>query len=280
MMVLHEDMATRLLSPRVWKGLAPPTAMGPMGGSFVTASGNPAFGFFDDFLAHDVTTGDHYGKLLTNSPTIKQIASEAAAKGILQFLLDADNEEAVMQGGNILDTGPFRLQKDCAFEARIRVDAEAIVAGDHGYFLGLSTGGAAGTCIADQLFASSDAIFATVDLVGFQHLKGESTALDAMYQASGQTKVDGAVNTSLDTIHTLVAATWVKLGFRFRANRPRRLEFFVDGVLKATVGETAIAAAAFPDADTAFLQPTLGIRGADATVMNIDMDWWAAAQYE
>lgn len=279
MQVLFEDMSTRLFSPKVWAGLAPPAGLSAMGSSFMSASGNPAFGFFDDFLFHDTTSGDGYGKLLTSS-TIAQIASTAGVPGILRFNCNADNDQAVLQGGNILDVGPYLLQKDFAFECRVRMDAEAIVAGDHGYFIGMATGGSAGACVSDLLFTTGDAIYATADFVGFQHLVAESTALDAMYQASGQTKVDGAVNTALDTVHTLVAATWVKLGFRFRATRPRSLEWYVNGVLKARIGETAIAAAAFPDADTAFMQPTLGIRGVDSTDMTIDMDWWAAAQYE
>lgn len=280
MQVLHENMSTRLFSPRVWGKLTPPASLGPNGGSFVTGSGNPAFGFFDDFIFHDATSGDGYGKLLTNSPTIAQVASTDGAPGILSFDWNADNEEAVLQGGNILDVGPYLLQHDFAFECRVKVDAEAIVAGDHGFFIGMSTGGASGTCVANQLFTAGDAIYATANLVGFQHLVAESTALDAMYQASGQTKVDGAVNTDLDTVHTLVAATWVKLGFRFRATKPRSLTWYVDGAEVCSIKETAITAAAFPDADTAFLQPTIGARGVDATAAQIQLDWWAAAQYE
>lgn len=279
MQVLHEDMATRLFSPRVWRGLAPPTALGPYGGGFTTASGNQAFGFFDDFLFHDTTTGDGYGKLLANSPTIAQVSSTAGAPGVLSIDWNADNEEAVLQGGNILDVGPYRFQKDLAFECRVKVDAEAIVAGDHGFFFGMANGGASGAATTGVLFTGSDVLGAT-DVVGFQHLKGETTALDAVYLVSGGTVIDGSQNTDLDTVHTLVAATYVKLGFRFRATRPRKLEWYVDGVLQASIGETAIAAAAFPDADADFMQPTIGARGADATAAQIQVDWWAAAQYE
>lgn len=279
MQVLHEDMATRLFSPRVWRGLAPPTALGPYGGGYVTSSGNQAFGFFDDFLFHDTTTGDGYGKLLANSPTIAQVSSTAGAPGVLSIDWNADNEEAVLQGGNILDVGPYRFQKDLAFECRVKVDAEAIVAGDHGFFFGMANGGASGAATTGVLFTGSDVLGAT-DVVGFQHLKGETTALDAVYLVSGGTVIDGSQNTDLDTVHTLVAATYVKLGFRFRATRPRKLEWYVDGVLQASIGETAIAAAAFPDADADFMQPTIGARGADATAAQIQVDWWAAAQYE
>jgi hypothetical protein len=240
--------------------------------------GNPALGFYDDFLFHDTTTGDGYGKLTEHGATVAQIASEATAPGIVRLMADADNEEATLQLGNILDVGAFRLQKDFAFEARIRVNAAAIVATDYGFFVGMATGGASGCCVTEQLFAA-DAIYGTANLVGFQSLAAESTALDGMYQASGQTKVDGAVDTDLDTVETLVAATWVKVGFNFRAARPRRLEWFVNGIKEGEILETAVTAAAFPDADAAFMQPTIGIRGATSSgAANLDIDWWACAQ--
>lgn len=260
-------------SARLWKKMALP--YGP--GFYRTQSGNPAIGHFDHFMKFDTTSGDGYGKLEEHGATVAQIASEANVPGIVRFSENADNEEATLQLGNILDVGPFRLQKDFVFETRVRLNAAAIVAGDHGFFIGMATGGASGCCVTEQLFAA-DAIYATADLVGFQHLAAESTALDAMYQASGQTKVDGAVDTDLDTAHTLVAATWVKLGFRFVSARPRKLEWYVDGVAVCQIEETGVAAAAFPDADTAFMQPTIGMRGADATAATLDVDWWGCAQ--
>jgi hypothetical protein len=263
-------------SARVWK-----TINCPHGSGFfrTRGEGNPAIGFYDDFLSFSETTlTDGYIHLETATGAIAQIASTATAPGIVRLQSKADNDEAVIQLGNGLDVGAFRLQKDFAFEARVRVDAEMIVAGDHGFFVGMATGGAAGCAMANQLFTTGDAIYGTADLVGFQKLAAESTALDAMYQASGQTKVDGAVDTDLDTVETLVADTWVKLGFRFTAGRPRKLEWFVNGVKEGEITETGVAAAAFPDADTAFMQPTIGVRGADAPDAYIDIDWWACAQ--
>lgn len=263
-------------SARVWKKINCPHGAG----FFRTrGEGNPAIGFYDDFLSFSETTlTDGYIHLQTATGTVVQIASEADAPGIVRLASLADNDETVLQLGNGLDVGAFRLQKDFAFEARVRVNAAAIVAGDHGFFAGMWTGGAAGGAIANLMFTTGDAIYATANLVGFQHLVGESTALDAVYQASGQTKVDGAVDTDLDTVETLVADTWVKLGFNFRATKPRRMEWFVNGVKEAEILEGAVAAAAFPDADAAFMQPTIGIRGVDATSAYLDVDWMACAQ--
>jgi hypothetical protein len=263
------------LSARLWKNM--PFPYGP--GFIRTQSGNPGIGHFDEFLkGSDTSLEDGYILLQTATGTVLQITSEDSAYGIRRLTSAADNDEAVIQLGNGLDVGAFIMSKDFTFEARVRVNAAAIVAGDHGFFVGMATGGASGTAIANQLFTTGDAIYATANLIGFQHLVAESTALDAMYQTSGQTKVDGAVNTDLDTVHTLVAATWVKLGFRVTRTRPRRLEYYVNGVKVASIGETAIAAAAFPDAATAFMQPTIGMRGVDSTTATLDIDWIACAQ--
>ena len=261
-------------SARVWGKMALP--YGP--GFYRTQSGNPAIGHFDDLLkVSDTSLEDGYIRLQTASGTVTQIASEANAYGITRLTSAADNDEAVIQLGNGLDVGPFRLLTDFAFEARVRINAAGIVAGDHGFFIGMATGGSAGAAIANKMFTTGDAIFATADFCGFQHLKGESTALDAMYQASGQTKVDGAVDTDLDTVHTLVASTWVKLGFRFQATKPRKMIWYVDGAQVCQIEETSVAAAGFPDAATAFMQPTVGIRGVDATSAYLDIDWLGCA---
>ena len=232
------------------------------------------FGFQDDFTNFAATSlYDGYILLQTATGTVIQIDSEENHPGIVQLTSAADNDEAVIQLGNGIDVGPYRMGANgLAFEAYVRVDAEAIVADDHGFFVGMGTGGAAGLAIANQLFTTADAIFATADICGFQHLDGESTALDAMYQASGETKTDGAVNTDLDTVHTMVAATWVKLGFLYHPH-PRRLTWFVDGTEVCHVAEAEIVEDEFPDASTAFMQPTIGMRGADATEATMDVDW-------
>lgn len=270
------ELDGRGLSGEVWKHFAPPSGAGfPR-----TASGNPAHGFYDDFVSgSDTSLESGYILLQTATGTVLQIASQQASPGIRRLTSAADNDEAVIQLGNGLDIGPYvPLSKTLCFEARVRVNAAAIVAGDHGFFVGLWTGGAAGGAIANLMFAAGDTIYATANLIGFQHLAAESTALDAVYQKTGQTKVDGAVDTDLDTVHTLVADTWVKLGFRFEPTRPRKLVWYVDGVEKCSIPEASIAAAAFPDATTDLMQPTIGMRGVDATSAYLDIDWWAVAQ--
>lgn len=241
------------------------------------------FGFQDDFTNFAGTSlYDGYILLQTASGTVVQVASEEDHPGIIRFLSAADNDESVIQLGNGLDIGPYRMGPHAlAFEAYVRLNAAAIVADDHSYFIGMATGGAAGAAIANLLFTTGDAVNTDIDAVGFQHLDGESTALDAMYQTdnniTGEDKVDGAVNTDLDTVHTLVAATWVKMGFLYLPH-PRRLTWFVDGVEVCHVAEAEIVAAAFPDAATAFTQPTFGMRGADTSNAYLDVDWMRCMQ--
>lgn len=119
MHVNFEDMSTRLFSPRVWRGFAPPTAFGPYGGSAVGGSGNPCFGFFDDFLAFDETTlVGPYANLVTAAGTLAKVADTAAAHGILSATLvgDTAEDETVLKWGSTL-SAPFLLaNNDLAFE--------------------------------------------------------------------------------------------------------------------------------------------------------------------
>ena len=270
-----DELDGRGLSGRLWRKFALPS-----GGVFErTASGNPAFGFIDDFLKYG-NTSLYDGKIILagSGCSVAQISSEAGRPGIIRATIDGNgaNDEAVMQAGAGLDVGPFKAAgSELAFEACIRVSA--ITAAKWSWFVGLATGGAAGAAITKKMFAdTSGAVYATQNFIGFQHLAAEGAALDAMYQASGKTKVDGAVNTDLDTIHTLVANAWVKLGIRYNAH-PKRLSWYVDGVEKAHILESDIDADEFPDA--AFLQPTIGVKDkAGDAALTIDMDWWAVAQ--
>lgn len=261
----------------------------PLDQIFALKDRNVGIGLTDDFLrVGNTSLYDGYLRLATGSgSTLAQLTSEANAYGILRFTLDGDaaNDEVVLQHGNGLDVGPFKLANyDLCFECRIRPNSYAIVANKNSFFVGLASGGPAGAGITDLLFTDSGgALYGTNSFVGFQRLYAESTALDAMYQKTGQTKVDGAVNTALNAIHTLVADEWVKLGFRYYAN-PKKLVFFVNGIPAigtggpAVLGAAALDAAAFPD--DVFLTPTIGCKdvAGSSTDMTYDLDWWDCAQ--
>lgn len=275
----YDELDGRGLSGRLWARFALPEGAGfPR-----TASGNPAHGFFDDFLwKAETSLYDGYFTLITGTGTIGRIASDwnplaptTTGLGLLQLFGTADDDEAIIAYGNAIDA-PFKLtNRDLVFECRLKVGSTE--ADDFGLFVGLGEIGAEATT---KCIDASDAIDNTYDLIGFQHLKAESTPVDGMYQVGGETKVDGAVNTGLDSIAALVAGTYIKLGFRYDA-RPGTVRFFVDGVedtgarLTITTIETADADS-FPDGN--FMTPLAVLATPAAADETCVLDWWACAQ--
>ena len=283
MHVLHEDMATRLFSPRVWKGFAPPNAFTPHGSVATGESGNRAFGFFDDFLTFTETTLDGpYAILKGTGCTQSKVADTAAAKGILSLTLDgnADNDECVLKWGSTLSAPFYLANNDLAFECCLAISS--IAASKHDIAVGL---GQADMITTDLLFGDTSGL-ADKNFAGFVKLAAAAGVFDGAYKADGQTYQDGSNKTKLNDLATFTASvtTYVKLGLRFRAN-PRTLEWYVNGVMPggnitpARLTASEIDAATFPD-DT-FLAPIIGIKDqAGDTALNVQIDWWACAQYE
>jgi len=282
MHLTFSDLEPYLLSPKLWGKLAPPQGRGMQ--NFASASGNPAIGFFDDFFEFAETTGTGGYKFIdTGSGTVTQIASDgrtaSTGMGICRLLTTAaDNDEAMLVYGNALDA-PFQLTGNTlCFEARIKLTD--ITTASHGFFVGLSTVGAA---ITVRTITAADAIYASADFLGYQQLKAETTAVDGMYQVSGDTKVDGAVNTGLDTLATIGVTNFVKLGFRFNPQNGGTVQWFVDGTedtgarLRVQTIETA-SADSFPDGS--YMTPNLCLMNDGTTACNMEIDWLACAQYQ
>lgn len=274
-----DDFDSRLLSGRLWRGMAPPFGMGPHGGVYTTESGNPAFGFFDNFHTFQASTLEGPYLILEGTGcTVEQIADTATEKGLVQLAIDgnANNDEAVLQWGRGLGA-PFKLANtDLVFECRFSVSAITAAKFDIAVGLGEVSMGA-----TDGLFTDAD-ILADKNFLGFVHLVAEGAAWDGAYKADGQTYQDGATKTKLNALHTMVAATYVKMGFRYRAH-PKKVEWYVDNALPggnitpARLTTTEIDAATFPD--DVFMAPIIGIKdGAGDTALNLKMDWWACAQ--
>lgn len=280
MLTSYESLGVRGLSGTLWRGFNPPA-----GNQFeLYGSGNPAIGFFDDFLKMGNTTlYDGYLRVQTSSGTVAQIASDydpaaIATTGMGMCRLHAaagDNSEGILAWGNALDL-PFKLTgRDLCFECRARWSD--ITTSSHGEFIGLASSGALATV---KVIAADDTIYASADFLGFQRLKGETSAIDGMYQVSGDTKVDGAVNTNLDSIATITADTFLKLGFRYNSNYGT-IHWFVDGVEVKTARLSiatieAASADSFPDGN--FMTPVAAIQDDGTTACNLDLDWWACAQ--
>ena len=277
-----EDISTRLFSPRLWRGFGAPTNMNPLGSSYQGPSGNPAFGFFDDFHTFNATTlVGPYANLLSAGCTAALAADTATEKGVLALSLDgnAANDEAVLKWGGTL-SAPFKLaDKDLCFECRLAVSA--ITAAKWSWAVGL---GQADMITTDLLFVDTTGALADKNFLGFNHLQAEGAAVDGAYKADGQTYQNGATKTKLDSLHTAVATEYVKLGFRYRAH-PKTVEFFVNGavpggnITPARLTATEIDAATFPD--DVFLAPFIGVKDiAGNAALTISVDWWACAQYE
>ena len=274
------ELDPRGLSGSLWKGFNPPE-----GGIFgLTPSGNPAFGIFDDFLMKASTTlYDGYFTLGTGTGSVTRIASDynpstaatlaTTGLGIVQLLATADNDEAVMAFGNALDA-PFHLGRgrDLAFECRL--NSENVAADDFCLFVGLAELGAQATVKIND--ANQDLVN-EFDLLGFQHLMTDSTAINGLYQVGGQTAGTSVTNTGLAALHTLVADTYVKLGFRYNASTGT-LHFFVNGVedTGARLRIRNLTAGTFPDDN--FMTPMIMLGTDQANDSIVNLDWWACAQ--
>lgn len=279
MFVSMDDFDSRLPSGRLWRGFAPPMSMSPLGGCMETESGNPAFGFFDNFHSFQANSLDGPYLILEGSGcTVEQIADTATEKGLVQLALDgnADNDEAVLQWGRGLGA-PFKLANtDLVFECRFSISAITAAKWDIGVGLG-----EVGMGTTDLFFGDTSGL-ADKNFLGFVHLAAEGAAFDGAFKADGQTYQDGATKTKLNALHTAVAATYVKLGFRYRAH-PKTVEWYVDNALPggnitpARLTATEIDAVTFPD--DVFLAPIIGAKDqAGDTALNLKLDWWGCAQ--
>lgn len=277
------NISTRLFSPKVWRGFGAPTNMNPLGSSYQTPSGNPAFGFFDDF--HSFQGASLYGPyltLVTAGGTLAQVADTATRKGLLKATTAGDTaeDEIVLQWGRGLGA-PFKLDgKDLAFECCFAVDA--ITAAKWNIGVGL---GDVGMGTTDKFFTDADILAGDADFLGFVKLVAEGADWDGAYQDADGDYIDGATKTKLNALHTMVADTYVKLGIRYRAH-PETVEWYVNGTMpgghitpaRLTQSECNVANT-FPD--DVFVTPILGIKdSAGDAAINLTLDWWACAQYE
>lgn len=280
MFITSDDLGHSYLpSGRLWKGFAPPHSFNPTGSVVTSHSGNPAFGFFDNFHTFNATSLDGpYANLVTSGGSLALAADTATEKGLLAMTLagDTQEDEVVLKWGGTL-SAPFKLaDKDLVFEARLSVSA--ITAAKWNLGVGL---GQADMITTDLFFTDSDAL-ADKNFCGFVKLAAEGAAWDGSYKADGQTYQNGATKTKLDSLVTAVASTYVKVGMRYRAH-PKKLEFYVDNALPggnitpARLTTAELDAATFPD--DVFLAPIIGIKdSAGDTALTVNLDWWGCAQ--
>lgn len=281
-MLTFSELDWRGLSPKLWKGFAP-----PVGGKFQsTASGNPAFGFFDDFLEYGGTSLDQGYYILgtgtgTALPADTNYDSSSAAQklatglGIVNMLATADNDEAIIAGGGSASGADFKLDHsvgygDLVFECRVLSDI--LLVDDWAWFIGLIEAGGQATA---QCFDVNQDPASTDDQLGFLKLMADTTGVDT-YCKNQATADQGTVD-----IHANVASQYVKLGFKW-SSLADRVSFFVDGVEQTSFALdkrtlTAALADCFPDDN--YMTPIICVVTDQATDMTMKVDWWACAQY-
>tara|TARA_B100001123_G_scaffold448255_1_gene608530 strand:- start:2215 stop:3138 length:924 start_codon:yes stop_codon:yes gene_type:complete len=182
---------------------------------------------------------------------------------------DADNDEGIMQtgggSGNMLKidaSGAGRI----AFECRIK---KASVADNAcAFFVGLAEEGLAA---ANALLDGSGEL-ADKDFVGFRVKHDAGEEIDFAWEKEGQTIQEHA------NIHTMVADTYVKLGFLYDpGNHPddKKIKLFVDNGEEESVyvTQTQLDASTFPDDEE--LSLLLATKVGAAAESKLQMDWWA-----
>jgi hypothetical protein len=178
----------------------------------------------------------------------------------IKLLSDGDNEAVALA----LMSSSIRITKNSTRQVgfEIRVRTSTIADTKHGFFVGLfeSLVPTATSHVADA------GTLADKNFIGFHRLEGDGDKIDIVYKADGQTQQ------SFTDAETLVADTWVKLGFLF--DGASTLRFYVDGQEYATarLGSTEIIAVTFPSDIN--LAPVIVLKNATAsTPGEMLIDW-------
>lgn len=160
------------------------------------------------------------------------------------------------------------------FETRVKRDVLTDATGS--FSVGLAK---VSDVAAAMLTDGTGVMEANVDHISFVNLTDDADHVDFTFGATGQT-----YNTLLANAATLVADTWIKLGFLFdyAAGDGNVLKFFVDGVhinrVSNTVSQAIAAGSTFPN--DALLAPYFGfIQNGTANTNYPSIDWIGVAQY-
>ena len=113
---------------------------------------------------------------------------------------------------------------------------------------------------------------ADCNFVGFHKPVANTTALDTSYKANGVTLVE--VNSD---VGTLAAATYIKLGFYFKASTAN-LSFYINGIKQAATKTVPSNTGTDFPADVALGLVAGFCLGSGATSSTLTIDWWRVAQ--
>ena len=283
MQALFDELDTRLLSPKLWRGFAP-----PVGGVFPDLpSGNEVRGLFDDFanfgIASPLATATTYFQSNGNSylayndatvvptaaavPTTTPSVSENGPGVIVMQADTTANDIAILQAGSgtmmPFHVIPSRMQ-DLAFECRFKVSS--IVGSSSDIFIGLAGTGA---CADSGVFTDAGAL-ASNNFLGFTRLGTQGSAMSLSYQRSGGTAASRA------SVLTLAADTYIKAGFRYHAAR-KQLSIWVNGneVGSSRIGSSIVDATPWP---SLYMNFCAAVNYEATAAHQLYIDWWACAQ--
>lgn len=214
---------------------------------------------------------DLYGSYIDTGDTIKMSATQP--NGVVEFITDtSDNDECWLQaGGNAGATAVISNTAGAAFPLwyETRVNVSAITDSLHNFFAGLMQEGRANADTITDAGAIGD-----FDCIGFRALEADGDEVNFVYQKETQT-----LQQKIDALHTLVADTFVKLGFFYNpfAKNNEQIAVFVNGVKQSTfVTKTNIDAATFPEGEE--MAPIMGAKNGTTTGITFRCDWWKCYQ--
>lgn len=227
---------------------------------------------FDDFRAFHGTVAANVGSYASGiggyrtfedtNCSVKPLATEAG--GVIELATDGTDNQDVNVSTSGMATGVSCVIKSAAnggkrvaFETRINVSA--IVT--QNIFLGL---GEEGLAANNGIFGDTGTI-ADKDLVGFFVAEGAGATVLARYNKAGA----GGVTTSVATAATLVADTWVKLGFTFEPEKSDLFTWYVDGEIVGTFN--GLSSTLFPGGEELALY--LNIKEGTNAARKLRSDW-------
>lgn len=240
--------------------------------------------FMDDFLVvGDPTTATCSGNYLMLDTGDSTITASPEVGGAIKLLVTTDNEDVGIKLGDATSAAfvipaASSSGKKLWFEACIKKSVITNAYG--GCFVGLADE----TALAANFIADAGADFADNDLLGFWVDETDDTLGSHAHVVCQKT--GAAFDTIIDTAATLVADTYIKLGFVYDPEAPvtKRIKFFVDGVEQGTyVGEGSADATVYITDTTNFpggeeMNPIAYVSAASGNDLSMYMDWWACAQ--
>lgn len=274
--VNYYGQAGRSLSPGLWRGF-------PKQNEERIFGPRNAYFFYDDFLSGvsdaTVTTAAYHAPYdLFAESGASFTGSTDVDGGAVQMVAGttADANCIMNLGAGVL---PFVISDGSSedyllcFEARIKIST---IADDvSSFFVGLADARAADSIITTSQGSTIDSAWGNTDMIGYWRGDDDGDGLNFGYGATGQT-----AQQVLADAHTLVADTFVKVGFRYdpKAIAAERISLWVNGSKKSTyVTATNIAAATFPDDEEMTMVAAI-MNDDGSTASTLSIDWWACGQ--